>query len=150
VVPQIFDERYQFDPFKAVRLREGKDVTIATTGYMTQFCIKAALELSKKGISAEVIHFPSIKPLDVESIVASAKKTGSVITVENQSIIGGLGGAICEVLSEKFPVPVKRLGVPDKFGEVATEEYLFNKHGFGVPHIIDAALTLARKNGIQE
>ncbi len=150
VVPQIFNEHYRFEPGKAALLREGSDVTIATTGYMTQFCLKASEELSKKGISAEVLHFPSVKPLDESAIVASAKKTGAVVTVENQNIIGGLGGAICEVLSEQFPVRVKRLGIPDKFGEVATEEYLFNKHGFGVKHIVEAAAMLARKNGIQE
>lgn len=150
VVPQVFDERYRFQPGKAALLREGKDVTIATTGYMVQFCLKAADELSKKGINAEVIHFPSVKPLDESAIVSSAKKTGAVVTVENQNTIGGLGGAICEVLSEKYPVRVKRLGIPDKFGEVATEEYLFNKHGFGVPHIVEAAIALTKKNGIQE
>jgi transketolase len=150
VVPQIFDESYEFRPGKAVVLREGADVTIATTGYMTQFCIKAAEELSKKGISAEVVHFPSVKPLDEATLVSSAKKTGAVVTVENQNIIGGLGGAVCEMLAEQYPVRVKRLGIPDKFGEVATEEYLFNKHGFGVKHIVEAASMLARKNGIKE
>lgn len=145
VVPKIFDESYQFEPGKAVPLREGSDVTIATTGYMTQFCLKAADELSKKGVSAEVLHFPSVKPLDEKTLVASAKKTKAVVTVENQNIIGGLGGAICETLSEQYPVRVKRLGVPDKFGEVATEEYLFNKHGFGVKHIVEAAAMIAQK-----
>ncbi len=79
-----------------------------------------------------------MKPFDAKSLVASAKKTGRVVTVENQSIIGGLGGAVCEVLSEVCPTPVKRLGVPDRFGEVATEEYLFNKHGFGIEQIKEA------------
>ena len=73
------------------------------------------------------------------TLVASARKTGGVVTVENQSILGGLGGAVCEILSEEYPVRVKRLGIPNRFGEVATEDYLFEKHGFGVPHIVAAA-----------
>ena len=72
------------------------------------------------------------------------EKTGGVVTVENQSILGGLGGAVCEILSEQHPVRVKRLGMPDKFGEVATEDYLFDKHGFGVRHIVAAAKSLAK------
>ena len=93
----------------------------------------AAEQLAKDGIKADVLHYPSVKPFDAATLVASARKTGGVVTVENQSILGGLGGAVCEILSEQHPVRVKRLGIPDKFGEVATEDYLFEKHGFGVP-----------------
>jgi transketolase len=133
--PAIFDESYKFDPNKAVKVRDGKDVTLVTTGYMTQFAVQAAKELAAEGISVDLLHYPSVKPFDAESLIQSAKKTGKVVTVENQSIIGGLGGAVCEVLSENHPTPVKRLGIPDKFGEVATEGYLFGKHGFGVEHV---------------
>ena len=76
---------------------------------------------------------------------SQSKKTGAVVTVENQNIIGGLGAAVCEVLCENHPVPVKRLGVPDKFGEVATEDYLFNKHKFGIKHIVAACENLAER-----
>ncbi len=135
---KVFDESYTFNPDKAVLIKEGSDVTIVSTGYMTQFTVKALQQLNDIGIDVELLHYPSVKPFDEVAIVKSAKKTGSVVTVENQSIIGGLGGAVCEVLAEQFPTKVKRLGIPDQFGEVATEEYLFDKHGFGIKHIVKA------------
>ena len=135
---KVFDESYTFNPDKAVLIKEGSDVTVVSTGYMTQFTVKALQQLNDIGIDVELLHYPSVKPFDEAAIVKSAKKTGFVVTVENQSIIGGLGGAVCEVLSEQHPTKVKRLGVPDKFGEVATEEYLFNKHEFGIKHIVKA------------
>ena len=146
-VPGIFDDNYEFDPNHARVLREGGDVTIVATGYMVQFVLAAAAELAEQGIQADVLHYPSVKPFDADTLVASARKTGGVVTVENQSTIEGLGGAVCETLSERHPVRVKRLGVPDKFGEVATEEYLFDKHGFSLCHIVAAAKDLARTNG---
>lgn len=142
-VPRIFDNDYVFDPHAAKRLRKGSDVTIVTTGYMLHFVLQAADALAKEGIRADVLHYPSIKPFDAASLVASAQETGGVVTVENQSVLGGLGGAVCEILSEQCPVKVKRLGVPDRFGEVATEDYLFDKHGFGAAHIVAAARALA-------
>lgn len=137
-VGQVFDESYNFDPHKAVVLREGTDVTLVSTGYMTQFTPQVAVELAEAGISVELLHYPSVKPFDAETLVRSARKTKAVVTVENQNTIGGLGGAACETLSEHCPTRVKRLGIPDKFGEVATELYLFDKHGFG-PEQIKAA-----------
>ena len=134
-VAKVFNEDYTFDPEKAVTVREGKDVTLVSTGYMTSFALRAAEALAADGVDVEHLHYPSVKPFDAETLIASAKKTGGVVTVENQSIIGGLGGAVCEVLSENLPTPVKRLGIPDQFGEVATEQYLFDKHGFGEEHI---------------
>ena len=142
-MPGIFDNDYVFDPNTAKVMRQGADVTLVTTGYMLPFVLTAADRLAKEGIKADVLHYPSVKPFDAATLVASARKTGGVVTVENQSILGGLGGAVCEILSEQHPVRVKRLGVPDRFGEVATEDYLFEKHGFGVPHIITAAKSLA-------
>jgi transketolase len=149
-VPAVFDDDYVFDPDHARVLRQGDDVTLVTTGYMAPFVLRAAGELAEQGIRAEVLHYPSVKPFDAETLVASARKTGGVVTVENQSIIGGLGGAVCEVLSERHPVRIKRLGVPDQFGEVATEDYLFHKHGFGVSHIVAAAQSLASCRGKPE
>lgn len=137
-VPVLFDDSYTFDPEKAVIMKEGADVTLVSTGYMTQFAKNAAEELEADGVSVELLHYPSIKPFDAVTLVASAQKTGAMVTLETQNIIGGLGGAVCETLSEQCPTPVKRLGVPDCFGEVATEEYLFNKHGFGHEHIVEA------------
>ena len=138
----IFDENATFTPGKAVTVRSGGDVTIVSTGYMTQFAVKAAADLADKGIEAEVLHCPSVKPFDEQALVASAQKTRAVVTVETQNVIGGLGGAVCEILSQQCPTQVKCLGIPDQFGEVATEEYLFEKHGFGQRHIVEACVKL--------
>ncbi|MDR1959233.1 MAG: transketolase family protein [Planctomycetaceae bacterium] len=141
-LPAVFDETYQFQPGRARKLRDGHDVTLVSTGYMTHFAIAAAEELAKEGISVELLHCPSIKPFPETDLIESARKTNAVVTVENQSILGGLGGAVCETLSEHYPTRVKRLGIPDRFGEIATEEYLFEKHGFGIKQIKDACRDL--------
>lgn len=146
MMARIFDESYVFKPGRAVVLREGTDVTLVSTGYMTHFTVKAAEELAKSGISVELLHCPSVKPFDELTLVNSARKTRAVVTVETQNIIGGLGGAVCEVLSEHLPTPVKRLGVPDRFGEVATEQYLLDKHGFGLVHIVRACKAMAKQD----
>jgi transketolase len=143
--PKVFGPDYPFDPERAVRLKAGGDVTLVSTGYMTPFALQVAADLAAEGIQVDLLHYPSVKPFDAETLVASARKTGAVVTVENQSILGGLGGAVCEVLAERWPTLVKRLGVPDRFGEVATEEYLFNKHGFGPKHIAEACREMAQK-----
>ncbi len=145
-IGKIFGEDYTFDPKKSVTIKEGRDVTLISTGYMTHIALKSLQELQKEGIDAELIHYPSIKPFDENSLILSAKKTRGVITIENQNILGGLGGAVCEVLSEHYPVRVKRLGIPDRFGEVATAEYLLNKHKTNVCHIIDAAKDMLRRS----
>jgi transketolase len=142
----VFDESVTFEPGKAVTVIEGNDVTLISTGYMTKFAKAVAEQLAGEGIGVELLHCPSVKPLDAEAVVASAQKTGGVVTVENQNILGGLGGAVCEVLCDRHPVPVKRLGVPDQFGEVASEEYLFEKHGFGPTHIADACRAMSKRN----
>ena len=141
-LPAIFDETYTFRPGEARRLTKGKDVTLVSTGYMTRFALQAAKELEGDGIGVDLLHCPSIKPFPVDDVAASAKQTGAVVTVENQNIVGGLGSAVCETLAEHCPVKVKRLGVPDEFGEVATENYLFNKHGFGKMQICNACREL--------
>ncbi len=144
-VKPIFDDSYRFAPGKAVVVREGRDVTIVSTGFMTPFALQAVEELASHGVKAELVHCPSVKPIDAETLVGSARKTGAVVTVETQNIIGGLGGAVCEVLSEQCPTPTKRLGIPDRFGEVATADYLFEKHGFGTSHIVKACRQMAEK-----
>jgi len=143
---KIFDEDYTFNPEKAVVVKEGKDITLISTGYMTHIAVKSLQELKKYGIDVELIHYPSVKPFDVDSLILSAKKTRCVITIENQNILGGLGGAVCESISEHYPVRVKRLGIPDMFGEVATAEYLLNKHKTNVSHIIDTAKDMLRRS----
>jgi transketolase len=133
--PKVFGPDCAFTPGRAERLRKGDAVTLVSTGYMTPFALQAADELAAEGIEVDLLHCGSVKPLDADALAESASRTGAVVTVENQSILGGLGGAVCESLCERHPVPVKRLGVPDRFGEVATEAYLFEKHGFGKEHI---------------
>ena len=145
VIGKVFDDSASFNPGLAKVLREGADVTLVSTGYMTQFTPKVAEELTKEGINVELLHYPSVKPFDKDTLIQSAGKTRAVVTVENQSIVGGLGSAVCEVLSERLPTPVKRLGVPDRFGEVASENYLFEKHKFGPRHIAEACRELAAR-----
>ncbi|HZJ75463.1 MAG TPA: transketolase family protein, partial [Clostridia bacterium] len=116
-VPRIFDESYKFEIGKAVILKEGTDVTIIATGLMVNEAIIAAAELKKEGISAQVVNMATIKPLDAETVINCAKKTGAIVTAEEHNIIGGLGSAVCEVLSQSVPVPVLRVGVDDVFGK---------------------------------
>ncbi|MGN8737688.1 transketolase family protein [Bilifractor sp. HCP3S3_D3] len=128
-VPVINDRPdYRFEIGKGITLREGKDVTIIATGLEVQSALEAAQKLAADGIDAEVINIHTIKPLDEELILASAKKTGRVVTVEEHSVIGGLGGAVCEVLSAKAPVPVLRIGVNDVFGESGPAVELLHKY----------------------
>ena len=114
--PRIFDENYKFGIGRGHVLVEGEDVTVVSNGVMTSFALLAAENLEREGISVEVIHMPTVKPIDVELVVKSAQKTGAVVTAEEHSIIGGLGSAVAEVLVENYPVPMERLGTPDVFG----------------------------------
>lgn len=119
---------YKFEMGKGVVLREGKDVSIIATGVTVPASLEAADMLAKDGIDAEVINIHTIKPIDEELIVKTAKKTGKVVTAEEHSIIGGLGGAVCEVLSEKQPTPVYRIGMRDTYGESGTAAQLLHKY----------------------
>ena len=128
-VPVINDNpEYKFEIGKGVVLREGSDVTIIATGLCVNSALEAAGKLAAEGVSTEVINIHTIKPLDKELVIASAKKTGKVVTVEEHSIIGGLGGAVCEALSEEAPTPVLRIGVKDTFGESGPAEALLKKY----------------------
>ena len=128
-VPVINDRPdYKFEVGKGIVLREGKDVTIAATGLCVSSALDAAEKLAADGISAEVINFHTIKPLDKELLIASAKKTGKVVTAEEHSVIGGLGGAVCEALSEAAPTPVLRIGIQDVFGESGPAAELLHKY----------------------
>lgn len=129
-VPVINDNPdYQFEIGKGTLLREGKDVTIVATGTCVSGALEAAEKLAADGIEAEVINFHTIKPLDEELVLASAKKTGKVVTAEEHSVIGGLGSAVCDVLSEKLPTKVCRIGMNDVFGESGTANGLLEKYG---------------------
>ncbi|MBQ9064687.1 MAG: transketolase family protein [Blautia sp.] len=128
-VPVINDNPdYKFELGKGIVLREGKDLTIIANGLCVAASLEAAEALARDGIDAKVINMHTIKPLDEELVIAAAKETGKVVTVEEHSIIGGLGGAVCEVLSEKCPVPVKRIGVRDVFGESGPAAALLKKY----------------------
>jgi len=125
-----------FELGKAYVFNEGSDISIMATGTMTYHAMAAAKMLKKDGISAEVIHVPTIKPLDESTILTSAKKTGKVITIEEAQIAGGFGSAITELLAEKLPTQVFRMGIRDHFGESGKPEELLNKFGISSVHIV--------------
>lgn len=138
-VPVINEnEDYTFEFGKGIVLREGTDVTIIANGLCVAESLEAAEMLAADGISAKVINMHTIKPLDTELVIESAKQTGKVVTVEEHSIIGGLGGAVCECLSEVHPVPVKRIGINDVFGESGSAAQLIKKYGLDAESIYKA------------
>lgn len=129
-IPVINDpENYRFEIGKGVLLKEGKDVTIFATGLCVCEALETAQRLEGEGIAAEVINIHTIKPLDEELVLASAKKTGKVVTVEEHSVIGGLGSAVCDLLSEKAPTRVLKLGINDTFGESGPAKELIARYG---------------------
>lgn len=137
-MPVLFDNNFKFNPLKANVIKEGTDVTLVTTGLATKIAYDALETLETEGINAELIHYTSIKPFDVETLVDSAKKTKYVVVIENQNVVGGFCSAVCETLSEKYPTKVTRLGVQDHFGEVGTQDYLIEKYKFGIDDIVKA------------
>jgi transketolase len=143
-VPTLFDDAYRLEWGKAATLREGTDVAIVATGMMTAKALDAAAILAGDGIAARVIHMPSIKPLDVSAVVAASMEIGKIVTVENHSVIGGLGGAVAEALTEHAPCFLKRLGLPDVFGESGDDEAIFCKFGCNTAEIATAAREMAK------
>lgn len=143
--PVITTEETPFEIGKAYVFREGHDVTLVATGTMTYQAMVAAEILAGDGVSAEVVHVPTLKPLDGETIVASARKTRAVVTVEEHEVIGGLGGAVAELLGEEEPTRMKRLGMQDRFGESGEPMELFEHFGLTGPHIAMAAHELLSK-----
>lgn len=138
-VDVFHDDDYKFEIGKGELVSEGSDVTIIANGLMVAEAIKAREMLAQKGISAEIINMATIKPLDEELVIASAKKTGKVITVEEHNIIGGLGEAVCSALSEKCPTPVKRIGVNDEFGHSGPAVDLLKQFGLCANNIAAVA-----------
>ena len=137
--PVIHDEGFSFELGEAETLAEGTDVTIVACGVMVSVALEARHRLAESGISAEVINASSIKPLDVETIVASAAKTGAVVTAEEHQIVGGLGSAVCEVLSERHPTRVVRVGVDDRFGQSGNADALLSHYGLDADGLVAAA-----------
>lgn len=133
--PIITTDKTPFEIGKAYVYSEGSDVTIISTGTMTAQALMASEQLFKQGVEVEVVHVPTIKPLDGETILKSVKKTKKVITVEEGQVAGGLGGAVAELLAENHPTPIKRLGVHDRFGESGKPQELLEDFGLTAHHI---------------
>ena len=137
-LPDVFGEDYRFELFKADLLKEGRDLSIFVSGFLTKDVLTAEQELAAAGIDAEIINVHTIKPIDRESVLASARKTGAVLTVENHNVIGGLHSAVLEALAEE-KLPVCAVGVQDRFGEVGKMPYLRVAMGLTVENIVATA-----------
>ena len=143
-VPVFHEEGMKFEIGKGEILRDGTDVAVIANGLMVYEAIVAAEELAAEGISAMVINMATIKPLDEELVLAAAKKCGRVITCEEHSVIGGLGEAVCSLLYEKLPTPVKRIGVNDEFGHSGPAAALLKQFGLSAEHITETALEFCK------
>lgn len=144
-VPVIFDEDYKFEIGKGVTLKDGNDITIIATGIMLINALEAYEELKSKGINARIINMPTIKPIDKEIIIKAAKETGKIVTVEEHSIIGGLGSAVCDVVSEECPVPVKKIGVNDEFGYSGPATDVLKAFGLSTENIVKTVCDILGK-----
>lgn len=138
-VPVVFDDACRFSIGRGVTLREGADMTFITTGLMTAEALQAARILAEERISARVVHLGTIKPLDIELVLKAARETGAVVTAEEHSVIGGLGGAVCEALAEGCPAPVERVGLRDQFGQSGSADELLAYYGLTAAHLVVAA-----------
>lgn len=136
--PLLFDDSYRFELGKATVVRPGSDVTVFGTGTQTVRAYQAAETLAAEGIDVHLVHVPTLKPLDEEAIVAAAQATGLVLTTEEHTVIGGLGGAVAEVLGERYPVPLRRHGLADIFGESGPDQALLEKYGLSVTKTAEA------------
>lgn len=139
VIGDVFNkDSYHFDLFKADVIQEGADVTICASGLMVQESLKALEILKNENISAELINVHTIKPLDEDTIIKSASKTGAVVTCENHSVVGGLGSAVAETLSKKLPTPIRMVGIQDRFGQVGTLPFLMEEYKMTANDIVKA------------
>ncbi len=140
-VPTVTDysQGKKYEIGKGQVLAEGSDVTLAATGYMVHLALEARELLVQEGISARVLNIPTVKPLDTQLLVAAAKETGALVTAEEHSIIGGFGAAVCEALAETYPVPVRRVGVNDRFGQSGKVPPLLEEYGLTAAHIAEEA-----------
>lgn len=145
--PVVFPESYDFEIGRAVLLREGADLGIVSTGIQTVRALEAAVALGQRGFAVAVLHVPTIKPIDAEAIVAVAEQTNLIMTAEDHSIIGGLGGAVAEILGEQRPTLMKRIGIQDRFGESGPNDALLEKYGLSVDYMFGRALDLLENKG---
>lgn len=130
-------ENYKFEIGKGVTLSEGNDITIVATGIMVELALEAKEQLAKDGINARVINIHTIKPIDNELLIKAAKETGAIVTAEEHSIIGGLGSAVAEVVTEEYPIPVLKVGIKDTFGESGIPSELLKAYGLTVDAIVE-------------
>jgi transketolase len=137
-VPVIFDDSYAPRIGQAITLRPGQDVTLICCGLLVSRCLQAAQSLAGEGIEARVLEMHTVKPLDVESIRQAARETGAIVTAEEHSIVGGLGGAVAEAVGDACPVPVKRVGLADRFAETGPYNAILDRYGMSVEHILAA------------
>lgn len=144
-VPVLFDESYKFEIGKGIELRKGTDVALIATGIMVQKALTAAEELEKEGISARVINISTIKPIDKDILIKAANETKGIVTIEEHSIIGGLGSAVAEVLVENKPTYLERIGTMDTFGESGDGNLLLEKYGLNIGNIIEKAKKVLAK-----
>ena len=144
---RLFDDSYRFELGKAVVVRDGGDVTLISTGSQTPRVVDAAEILAADGIDAHVLHVPTLKPIDVAAIVAAAERTGRVITVEEHSVIGGLGGAVAEVLSEHRPTLVQRIGLQDVYVESGTNDDLLDIYRLSAARVAEQVRALLGARG---
>ena len=141
-IPNVFDENCEFDLFKASKLQDGNDISIFCSGIMVQETMEANKALKEQGINADIINIHTIKPIDKQAIIDSARKTGAVLTVENHNVIGGLKSAVCEVLMEEYPVPLKAIGIKDQFGQVGKLPFLKEFYKMRAEDIVNSAKEL--------
>jgi transketolase len=134
---RLFDDGYRFDFDRALVVREGSDVTLISTGAQTPRTVDAADLLAEQGVSAHVVHLATLKPLDVDGIVAAAERTGRVVTVEEHTVIGGLGGAVAETLGEHRPTPLRRIGLEDIYTESAPNDVLLDLYGLSAERVAE-------------
>ena len=144
-LPIIHDNNYKFEIGKGEILRKGKDAVIFATGTMVHESLKAAEVLKKNKIDVYVVNIHTIKPIDEKLIISLAKKTDCVVTAEDHNIIGGLGSAVAEVLSENYPCIMKRIGVEDRYGESGKPDQLYDKYGLSAKHIVEKVKKTIKK-----
>lgn len=143
--PVIYQDGVDFQIGRGIELRDGQDATIIACGTMVSLALQAAQALAEEGIQVSLVDMHTIKPLDKDLIVRKARETGAILTVEEHSIIGGLGGAVCEAVSENCPVPVKRMGIDDIFGQSGSPDELMQHYGLTVDKIIENIRLLVEK-----
>ena len=144
-VPVVFGDDYKFEIGKGVTLKDGDDITVIATGLMVGEALNAYEILKEKGINARIINMPTIKPIDRDIIVKAAKETGKIVTVEEHSVIGGLGSAVCDVVCGEYPVPVIKIGVNDEFGYSGPAVELLKRFGLSADNIVDTVLKILNK-----